>query len=150
MQCHLFRYLLGFLYKLAGFKSNIKEIKELKARKILHVSAGKTSNFVRTDATVCREQIVNACRPCGKQIPKTGFFFGGNIIYKKTVAVRNIYLFSSLEEQKHFLNEVLYGFKLFLGTFSGKNIFLMKFLTASSFSGNYFRTEYWDKALLIG
>ena len=28
MQCYFFKYLLGFLYNLAGFQSNIKEVQE--------------------------------------------------------------------------------------------------------------------------
>ena len=28
MQCYFFKYLLGFLYNLAGFRSNIKEVQE--------------------------------------------------------------------------------------------------------------------------
>ena len=52
MQRYFFRYFLGFLYNLAGFQSNIKEIKEQSPRKILQVSAGKTLNFVSTDATI--------------------------------------------------------------------------------------------------
>ena len=70
MQRYFFRDLLGFLHDLAGFQSNIKEIKQ-KIPSKLHVFAGKTSTFVSADTTKRREQ---NCQ-CGKQIRITGNLF---------------------------------------------------------------------------
>ena len=109
MQCYFFRYLLRFLYNLAGFQSNIKKIKEQSPRKILQVCVGKTSSFVSTDATICCKQIVNAWQ-CGKQIRITGFFFSGKIFFcMKTVGMSYIYHFSGLQKRKHFQIKVIHG-----------------------------------------
>ena len=110
MQCYFFRYLLGFLYNLAGLQSNIKEIKEQSPRKILQVFAGKTSIFVSTDATIRCKQIVNAC-PCGKQIRITGIFFRWNIFFcLQTNGISNFHHFSGFEKQKQFHIADIYGF----------------------------------------
>ena len=96
MQC----YLLGFLYNLAGFQSQIKKIKEESPRKILQVCVGKTSSFVSTDATICCKQIVNAWQ-CGKQIRITGFFFSGKL-YLSLFGFAKTKTFPNKSSTRHF------------------------------------------------
>ena len=69
----VFRYLSRLRNDLAGFQSNIKKIREKSHAQFFQIFAGKTSNFVSTDAIKPRKQIVNECQG-GKQIRTTGIF----------------------------------------------------------------------------
>ena len=92
MQCYFFGYLLGILYNLAGFQSNIKKVQEKYPSKIFHVFAGKTSNFMSTDGNISCKQFF-MCARVAKEFVLLEFFFGGNLFCMQTVEIRNIYHF---------------------------------------------------------
>ena len=87
---------------------------------------GKASNFVSTDATILRKQIVNQC-PCGKQIRITGTFFSGNFFLHGNCWNRQYLSLFGIKKQTHFHIEVLHNF-----------------------FRDYFRTEYQNKTVSIG
>ena len=75
--------LISIFTQIGGFQSNIKDIKE-NSREIFHVSAGKTSTFVRADTSNRRKQI---CL-CGNHFRGTTIFVFPVVERRKKIDIK--------------------------------------------------------------
>ena len=73
MQCYFFRFLLGFLYNLAGFQSNIKEVQEKFPAEFSMFLRAKPHILWVLTLTYDVNKNFYVCQ-CGKQIRITGIF----------------------------------------------------------------------------
>ena len=94
MQCYFFKYLLGFLYNLAGFQSNIKEVQEK--------FPAKFSMFLRAKPQILRvlklQYDVNkifACASVANKFVLLEFFSRENFFCLEPVSNSNYYIFLS-------------------------------------------------------
>ena len=109
MQCYFFKNLLGFLYNLAGFQSNIKESQEKTPAKFCRFSRAKPQLLsVQTLQNVMNKNF--ECVSVAKKIVILELFSKENFLVTQTVEKSNNHHFPHLENQKSPF------YKFFIGT----------------------------------